>query len=111
MLNWHDACEVSDLQPDSGVCVWLESRQIALFHFSATGAIYAVANRDPVSGANVMSRGMIGDLNGEPMIAAPMYKQHYSLVTGICLDDAHLSIKTYAAKIAQNRVLVAIEHA
>jgi nitrite reductase/ring-hydroxylating ferredoxin subunit len=32
-------------------------------------------------------RGIIGDLQGERVIASPIYKQHFSLATGRCLED------------------------
>ena len=42
-------------------------RQIAIFRVG--DAIYALDNYDPHSEANVLSRGLVGDLNGEPVVA------------------------------------------
>jgi nitrite reductase (NADH) small subunit len=41
-------------------------------------------------------------------VASPLYKQHYSLTTGECLEDETISITTYQTKIENERVLVAI---
>ena len=41
--------------------------------------VYALDNFDPHSGANVLSRGIVGDLSGELVVASPVYKHHFSL--------------------------------
>jgi len=109
MSSWIDVCSVEDLQPDSGVCALVAGQQVALFYLTKTQQIFAVANFDPIGKANVLSRGMIGDIGGEPMLASPLYKQHYSLITGNCFEDAHIKIDTYAVLIENNRVAVRIE--
>ena len=86
MSSWIDVCGLDDLQPDSGVCALVAGKQVALFYLTKTRQVFAVANFDPIGKANVLSRGMIGDLGGEPMVASPMYKQHYSLKTGACFE-------------------------
>jgi nitrite reductase (NADH) large subunit len=35
--------------------------------------------------AHVLSRGIVGELRGERVVASPLYKHHYSLATGRCL--------------------------
>jgi NAD(P)H-dependent nitrite reductase small subunit len=71
--------------------------------------VFAVSNFDPIGKANVLSRGMIGDLGGEPMLASPLYKQHYSLRTGICFEYADVKIATYPVRIENQRVAVKLE--
>lgn len=109
MKTWIDVCGFEDLQPDSGVCVLVAGKQVALFYISRTRAVYAVGNYDPIGKANVLSRGMIGDLGGEPMVASPLYKQHYSLSTGGCFEYADIKIDTYPVRIERNRVSLNIE--
>ncbi|WP_347985832.1 nitrite reductase small subunit NirD [Methylomonas sp. AM2-LC] len=109
MSTWIDVCSVDDLQPDSGVCALVAGQQLALFYVTKTQQIFAVANFDPIGKANVLSRGMIGDIAGEPMLASPLYKQHYSLITGHCFEHADIKIDTYAVLIENNRVAVKIE--
>lgn len=106
MSTWLDICAVADLQPDSGVCALVNGKQIALFYFTKSNAVFAVANYDPVGKANVLSRGMIGDIGGEPMVASPLYKQHYSLKTGTCLEHDQIKIDTYAVRVVNERVSV-----
>ena len=111
MNGWIDVCAVDDLQPDSGVCALVAGKQVALFYLPKTGEVFALDNFDPIGKANVLSRGMIGDLGGEPMLASPLYKQHYSLKTGTCFEYADIKIDTYPVQIDNNRVAVKIEAA
>jgi nitrite reductase (NADH) small subunit len=109
MSTWIDVCALNDLQPDSGVCALVAGQQIALFYLHKTDEVFAVSNFDPIGKANVLSRGMIGDLGGEPMLASPLYKQHYSLRTGICFEYADVKITTYPVRIDNQRVAVKLE--
>jgi len=111
MSNWLDVCAVEDLEPDSGVCALLGGKQVALFYLTKVNAIYAVANFDPIGKANVLSRGLIGDLGGEPMVASPLYKQHYNLKTGVCFEYDDIRIASYPVRIDNGRVAVDMEGA
>ena len=62
-LAWQPVCELADIAADTGVCADLDGKQIAVFRVDEV--LYALDNRDPASGANVLSRGIVGDLGGE----------------------------------------------
>ncbi len=109
MSLWVDICSTNDLQPDSGICALVESKQVAIFYLPKQQTVYALDNYDPFGKANVLSRGLIGDIEGEPMVASPIHKQHFSLKTGACLDDANVKVDTYGIRINNNRVEVNIE--
>ncbi len=66
--------------------------------------MYAVENRDPQSGANVIGRGIVGHLDGALVVAAPLYKQHFRLEDGHCLEDPQLRLRTWAARVHGWRV-------
>ena len=104
--KWVDVCSVDDLIPNSGVCALVGQQQVAIFYMPEDGAVYAINNYDPFSNINVLSRGLIGDLNGEPMVSSPIYKQHFSLKTGVCLDDENTKVEAYAIRISGDRVEV-----
>jgi nitrite reductase (NADH) small subunit len=61
---------------------------------------------DPFSGASVLSRGIVGDREGRPTVASPIYKQVFELATGICLDDPSVSVPTYPARVSNGVVEV-----
>lgn len=106
MGQWIDVCSVADLEPNAGVCALVEEKQVALFYMPEDNAIYAINNYDPFSHINVLSRGLIGDIKGVPMVSSPIYKQHFSLETGVCLEDETISVEAYGVRIKADRVEV-----
>jgi nitrite reductase (NADH) small subunit len=99
-------CRFDDIVPDTGVCALVEGEQVAVFRVE--DEVYAVGNRDPFSNANVLSRGIVGDLKGELVVASPVYKQHFSLKTGRCVEDAAVRIPVYAARVEEGMVVVEV---
>ncbi len=98
-------CPLEDIVPDAGVAALVDGEQVAIFRL-ADDSIHAVGNHDPVSRANVLSRGIVGDLKGELVVASPVYKQHFSLLTGRCIEDAGARIPVYEARIEEGWVVV-----
>ncbi len=112
LRDWVSICELHEILPETGVCAFVGGRQIALFRIDDLRMdetqLYAIDNRDPISGANVLSRGIVGDLRGELVVASPLYKHHYSLTTGRCLEDPDKFVSVYPAKVIEGRVCVNI---
>ncbi|MEW6169152.1 MAG: nitrite reductase small subunit NirD [Pseudomonadota bacterium] len=108
--SWTDVCAVEDIWPNTGVCALVNGMQIAVFRLvGADGErLFALDNRDPFSGANVLSRGLVGNLGERLVVASPIYKQHFDLATGECVEDAAVSIRSYPVRIADGRVWVAV---
>lgn len=98
-------CAYDALLPERGVAALVGDRQIAVFR-TYDGEVYALGNQDPVCGANVMSRGIVGSRGDVPTVASPMFKQVYDLRTGACLDDPEVSIPTYRVRVADGQVIV-----
>jgi NAD(P)H-dependent nitrite reductase small subunit len=95
-------CRLDDVLPNTGVCALIEGKQIALFRIA--DSIYATDNYDPASAANVLSRGLLGDVNGEGVVASPIYKHHYGLTTGRCLEDPTKSVTVYPVRVIDGEV-------
>lgn len=108
MTQWQNVCNIDDLQPDSGICALVEGQQVAIFYMPKDRGVYAISNYDPFGNANVLSRGIIGDINGQPVVASPLYKQHFNLQTGSCLEDETVTIPAYAVRIENGSVQVSI---
>ena len=98
-------CRLEDIVPDTGVCALVGGEQVAVFRL-ADGSVHAVGNRDPFSRANVLSRGIVGDLKGELVVASPVYKQHFSLLSGRCVEDPAVRIPVYGARVEEGFVVV-----
>jgi NAD(P)H-dependent nitrite reductase small subunit len=99
---WRAVCDADDILANTGVCADLDGKQVALFRID--DIVYALDNFDPASGANVLSRGIVGDLAGEVVVASPIYKQHFSLATGRCLEEPEHSVDTYPARLTAGKV-------
>lgn len=105
---WVDVCPLSAILPNTGVCALVEGQQVAIFRVGDGTELYALSNRDPFSKAFVLSRGIVGDRNGIPKVASPVYKQNFSLLTGTCLDDETVKIPTFPVRVAGSLVQVGI---
>lgn len=105
MADWIRVCALDDIVPGTGVCALANGRQVAVFHLD-DGSVHALSNHDPFSKANVLSRGIVGDLKGEAVVASPVYKQHFSLKTGQCLEDEAVKVDTYPVRVDDGIVYV-----
>ncbi len=107
--NWVSVCRLDDLIENMGQCALVGNKQVALFRLSGVDQVYAVDNLDPFSKANVLSRGIVGDLKGATVVASPIYKQHFNLATGQCLEDESVRLSVYATRIVDNAVQVSVD--
>ncbi|BDD83401.1 nitrite reductase small subunit [Tsukamurella pulmonis] len=98
--DWTAACPASRLEPLRGVAVLLpDGAQVALFRL-ADDSIRAIGNIDPIGRAAVLSRGIVGDRGGFPVVQSPLKKQAFSLLDGRCLDAPGVSIPVYDTRIS-----------
>lgn len=97
--EWLALCALSLLTPGRGVAALLpDGRQAAVF-LDRAGTPYAIDNRDPFSGAQVLSRGLLDSSAGRPFVASPLLKQRFDLETGRCLDDESVSVTAYEVRL------------
>jgi nitrite reductase (NADH) small subunit len=114
LSTWTVVCALSDLLPGRGVAALLPGgEQVAVFRTdterslrSEPLAVYVLSNVDPFSGAAVLSRGIVGDLRGAPVVASPMHKQHFDLRTGVCVEDQTVSVTVYPVRVEDGTILV-----
>lgn len=104
--HWTPLCGKTDLIPGSGVCALIEGRQVALFYLPEDDRVYAIDNHDPIGGANVLSRGIVGSIGDEPVVASPLYKQHFSLVDGRCLEDDQYRLSVWQVSLDEDVLLI-----
>lgn len=106
---WNAVCTIDDLVPESGIAVWTKDGPVAVFYMPHwLPALFAISHTDPFSGANVLARGITGDLKGAPVVASPLYKQHFNLKTGVCLEDDSVMVKTYPVLLDGNEIRLGI---
>lgn len=104
--QWTTICSLDRILPNTGVCALVNGQQVAVFRVGEETDVYAIDNYDPFSKAYVLSRGIVGDRNGIPKVASPIYKQNFSLLTGECLDDSTVKLQTFAAQVVDGQVQV-----
>lgn len=108
LSTWTAVCPLADLLAGRGVAALLpDGTQVALFRAGPGPAdTYALSNVDPFSGAAVLSRGIVGDLGGVPVVASPMHKQHFDLRTGACVEDGSVSVRVHPVRVADGVLMV-----
>ncbi|WP_444929778.1 nitrite reductase small subunit NirD [Microbulbifer sp. SSSA002] len=123
--QWSPICQRSDLVSNSGVCaLWddtcrypnaalqtlaktVEQSAIALFFLpDQEQQLYAVDNWDPIAQAGVIARGIIAELEGELTIASPLYKNHFRLSDGVCMEDSSIRLATYPLALNGDTVYI-----
>jgi nitrite reductase (NADH) small subunit len=104
--QWTTICPLERILPNTGVCALVNGHQIAVFRVGEGIDVYAIDNYDPFSKAYVLSRGIVGDRNGIPKVASPIYKQNFSLLTGECLDDLIVKLQTFPTQVVDGQVQV-----
>lgn len=102
---WNKVCTLEEIPPQAGIGAQLGSQAIALFRLDET--VYALDDHEPGTEANVLSRGLLGDSDGEPLVISPLYKQRFRLRDGQSLDNPALYQRCWPVKIEQGKVWVA----
>jgi nitrite reductase (NADH) small subunit len=105
-LQWTAVCAADDILPNTGVCALVQGRHVAVFRIG-DDQFHAIDNIDPQSGASVLSRGLVGSLGDRLVVASPLYKNHFDLRTGECLEAPQNSVRPHAVRVDGGRVLVA----
>ncbi|ACR31406.1 nitrite reductase small subunit NirD [Burkholderia glumae] len=107
--RWTPVCQLNDIVPNTGVCALVNGGQVAVFRVEAGDGrtnIYAIDNIDPLSRAAVLSRGLVGSLGERVVVASPLFKQHFDLRTGECVEAPEKSVGVYASRVEGGLVWV-----
>ncbi|NHN57130.1 nitrite reductase small subunit NirD [Calidifontibacter sp. DB0510] len=104
---WVTVARLADLPVERAVAARVGTDQVAVVRLS-DDRVYAVGNRDPFSGANVMARGIVGstvvDGTERRTLASPMYKQAFCLETGDCLTEPSVNLGTWQVRLREDVV-------
>jgi len=105
---WTAICALEDIVPDTGVCALVNGEQVAVFRVGQCD-LYAIANFDPNANAAVLSRGLVGSLGERIVVASPIYKQHFDLCTGECLEALQHSVRVWPVRLRDDgQVLIGV---
>lgn len=111
MLKWICVCKLADIVPNTGVCALLGGAQVAVFHVAPAAVdgpprVFAIDNFDANSGASVLSRGLVGSIGERIVVASPIYKQHFDLATGECIEEPQHSVTVWPVKLEDGQIWV-----
>jgi len=99
MSDWIKVCKIQDILENGGSCVKVGEEQIAIFNYDQN-QWYAVQNMCPHKKQFVLSRGLIGEDEGEPKVACPLHKNTFSLKTGKHLGgNCDYNLKIYPIRV------------
>lgn len=102
---WTAVCPVAGLIPGRGVAALVDGSPVAIFWLGDDDAV-ALDDVDPFTGVALLSRGLVGDVDGEPTVASPLYKQRFALRSGRCLDHDAVALRTWPVRIRDDVVEV-----
>ncbi|WP_187488565.1 nitrite reductase large subunit NirB [Duffyella gerundensis] len=102
---WSAICPPETIPAQAGIGARLGNHRIALFRFD--GALYALDDIEPGTQASVLSRGLLGDVAGEPVLISPLYKQRFRLRDGQSLEQADRRLRCWPVKEQGGMVWVA----
>ncbi len=109
--QWFDICNIDDILPSMGRCALFNKQQVAIFRIldqQGQEQVYAIDNYCPFSESNTLSRGLTGSITDKVVVASPIYKQHFDLNSGSCLEDESVSVKTYPVRLNGSIVQLAV---
>ncbi len=107
--DWVSVCAGDRVPPGSGVAANVHGHQVAVVR-TDDGRVFALDNRDPFTGANVLSRGIVGAHGDIPTVASPLRKQRFDLQTGVCLDEPEVVVGVHALREVDGVVEVRLRH-
>ena len=105
--TWTTVCAADAIVPHTGVCALVDGRHVAVFRLGED-RFFAIDNVDPKSGASVLARGLMGSLGERIVVASPLYKNHFDLSDGVCLEAPEHSVRAHSVRVEDGRVLVAL---
>lgn len=103
--EWTEVCAFDRVQPERAVAALVAGEPVAVVR-THDDRLFALNNVDPFSGASVLSRGIVGDVGGRAVIASPLYKQHFALDDGRCLEDTDVAVATYPVRVVDGVIRV-----
>ncbi|RQW61099.1 nitrite reductase large subunit NirB [Vibrio viridaestus] len=103
--EWSPICGVDELPINAGVGALLGRHHIALFRYEEQ--VFAIDDCEPKSQSNVISRGILGDIEGEIVVISPIFKQRFRLKDGVDIDGQSQNLQIWPTMVENNTVYVA----
>lgn len=103
VTDWVRVCRLDDVPRGGGVAALVDGHQVAVFR-TDDDHLHALDNHDPFTGANVLSRGIVGANGAVATVASPLRKHRFDLTTGTCLDDPGVVVAVHEVRLVDDVV-------
>lgn len=104
-IEWTPVCHRDDLVADSGVAVLFKGSPVAIFWLPNQHPHYfALMHTDPFSNADVLAYGIVCESHGCWSVASPLYKQHFRLDNGECVEDSSIRVKCWPVRLQGEQI-------
>ena len=80
---------------------------MALFRVDSA-TVFAVSHRDPVSGSQVMARGIVGSRGQRFTITSPLHKEVYFLDSGVPAAGSGTALRSFPTRVISGMVEVLV---
>lgn len=98
-------CRLTDLAVERGATALVNGQAVAVFR-THDDSVHVLGNHDPLSGASVLARGIVGTRGDRDFVASPMHKQAFDLRTGECMDVPGVRVPVYRVDVVEGTVRV-----
>ncbi|GAB3548693.1 nitrite reductase small subunit NirD [Arthrobacter tumbae] len=105
--TWYPICRLEDLELCWGEAALIHGRQVALFRVDSA-TVFAVSHRDPVSGSQVMARGIVGSRGQRFTITSPLHKEVYYLDSGDPAAGPGTALRSFPTRVTDGMVEVLV---
>ena len=105
--TWYPICRLEDLELCWGEAALIHGRQVALFRVDSA-TVFAVSHRDPVSGSQVMARGIVGSRGQRFTITSPLHKEVYFLDSGVPAAGSGTALRSFPTRVISGMVEVLV---
>jgi nitrite reductase (NADH) small subunit len=115
MTDWYQVGSVEEVERHGHVVARVGAREIGVVRDPGTGALHALRNRCPHSGAPLCLGTVVERAGGSPgryqttgraVLRCPWHGWEYDLETGCGADDDRLRVAVYPVRVEGDRVLV-----
>lgn len=103
--EWVPVCRLVELETDRGATALVHGQAVAIFRTDGDD-VHVLGNYDPFARASALARGIVGVRGDVPFVASPLHRHAFDLRTGICLDDPHVAVPVYDARVVDGVVHV-----
>ncbi|MEI8619292.1 nitrite reductase (NAD(P)H) small subunit [Pseudoalteromonas sp. B193] len=108
-MSWHNIGTIDNLVANSGVCALVNNQQVAIFYIPQNPTLCLPLATTTRLAKPTYCRVALGSVDNKLVVSSPLYKQHFCLETGECLEAEAIHLPVFNAKIEDDSVFISAE--